>query len=159
MNPLNQAKSLVATLDQARTDLEIFLEPFREQYIEFMSELNPKYHDANDKEADTFKEIDAETFYFEGEEYYEYGEYTTPSVSLPFAFVADPEVYMDNARAVKAAQDAKYVKANEDRAKERVETLRKQLAAAERTLSTAEEQGDEIKATATRNQIASATKV
>jgi hypothetical protein len=124
-----------------------------------MGELDPKFHDDKDKEADTFKEIDGETFLFEGDEYYEYGSYETPSVSLPFDFVADPQVFMDNARAAKAAQDAKYVQANEERAKARVETLRKQLEAAERTLATAEKQGDHIKATATRNQIAKATNI
>lgn len=151
MNPLIQAKNLEYKLAQARTDLEIFLEPFLYKYIEFMDEINPRYHDSHDKEVDTFVEIDGEAFLFEGDEYYEYGENITPSVSLPFAFVQDPEVFMDNLRESTARAAAKYAKDNEDRAKARVDLLRRQLETAERSLATANAQGDSIKAVANRN--------
>jgi hypothetical protein len=133
--PLTTAKVLASVFDEARTNLETFLTPFREQYFEFIFELKPTYYVQEDGKATTFIEVENEYFNFEGEPYYEYGDYETPTLSLPFAFVEDPEKFMADARAAEEARQAKANAIQTERAQERVELLRKQLAQAEASLA------------------------
>lgn len=153
MNALNRAKTLADTLENARIDLETFLEPFRKMYLEFMFETKPNYHDHRDLTATTFIKVDGENYIFEGEEYYEHGGYETPTVELPFDFVANPILFMDAARAEQEAQRERYTKLQEEAARNRIDHLRRQLALEETALAKANAQGDPIKATATQNTL------
>lgn len=154
-NILTSAKELVDQREAIQTQIETHLAPFLAKYKELMLELNHHNYDHRDLSVETFNEIDREFFSFTSEEVYEYGDYYTPTLNLPFAFVEDPEAY-----AVKARQDEAYRKERETAktAKgkaERVERLKEQLAEAQAELDKAEQGNDPIKLTATRNHVES----
>lgn len=130
MTTLDKAQELVTKRDAAQADINYFLAPFLRDYIEFMDEVSPNYYDKYDRKADTFEEIDDETFHFKGEVVYEYREDHYPSVSLPFSFVSNPILFKDAARADKAEQEARQA-ANRARNKaEQIARLEDQLAKA-----------------------------
>lgn len=135
LSPLYSAQVIVRTIDARRAELEAHLAPFLKQYIDFMAEVYPRYLDSKDETATTFAGTDEKNFLFEGEEYYDHGDYETPTVELPFAFVEDPEAFMKTARDAKAAQEAKHAAAMRKREEERINLLRRQLAVAENTLA------------------------
>ncbi len=152
LKDLTIAKSRAAAFNAAKNDINDFLEPFARQYFYFMSELNPRGWDQRDINANEFVEIENNSFYLTGEEVYEYSEYYTPSLSLPFAFVEDPEAFKEQARKEKAEREEKALTKKKADAAERVVRLRAQLAKAEAEAATAEVQKDEIKLTANRNK-------
>lgn len=151
LKDLTIAKSRAAAFNAAQNDINDFLAPFVRKYADLMIELNPNY-DQRDLQADSFVEIDNNSFYLTGEEIYQYSEYYTPSLNLPFAFVEDPETYRQIALAEKAAAYEKAVTKKKAEAAERVTRLKAQLARAEAEASAAEVQKDEIKLTANRNR-------
>lgn len=151
LKDLTIAKSRAAAFNAAQNDINDFLAPFVRKYADLMIELNPNY-DQRDLQADSFMEIDNNSFYLTGEEIYQYSEYYTPSLNLPFAFVEDPETYRQIALAEKAAAYEKAVTKKKAEAAERVTRLKAQLARAEAEASAAEVQKDEIKLTANRNR-------
>lgn len=135
LSTLYSARVLVRKIQATQTELETLLAPSLKQYVEFMAEINPRYYDEKDKTATTFTGTDENSFLFEGEEYWDHGDYETPSVGLPFAFVEDPEAFMKTAREAKAAAEAKHTEAMRVRSEERINLLRRQLAVAENTLA------------------------
>lgn len=152
MKSLTEAKSLAAKVVEAKTAIDTYLSPLLKEYIELLKELDARGYDSRDLKADTFVEIEGGTFLFEGEESYEYAEYRTPSLNLPFEFVADPEAYKANARQEKANREAKIEAKKKTEATQRVERLKAQLAAAEADLITADAQKDPIKGLANRQR-------
>lgn len=136
LSPLYTAQRIVRDIDASRKELEEHLAPFLAQYIELMSEINPRYHDDKDKEASTFSGVDGKLFVFVGEEYYEYGEYETPTVELPFDFVEDPEAYAEKERKRIADEAAKFTRAQRESQQSRIDSLRRQLDAAENVMKT-----------------------
>jgi len=153
-NNLTEAKARAAGFVQARESVEAFLTPFIDQYTNFLTEMGQNnYYNHLDATADTFVEIDGNSFYFTGDEEYSHGDYYTPNISLPFDFVEDPEAYMAKARAADKLRKAKAEKDKEAVALHRLERARKELAAAEAAITKANEDGDLIKIVATQNQI------
>lgn len=130
MESLTLAKALAREVTTAQENINKYLLPVVRDYIEFMDEISPNYHDNADRKADTFDCIDNETFHFTGEEFYEYGEYHKPSVSLPFSFVEDSEAYKTKARADKAEQDARQAAKRAAAKAEQIARLEAQLAKA-----------------------------
>lgn len=152
MKSLTEAKSLAAKVVEAKTAIDTYLSPLLKEYIELLKELDARGYDSLDLTADTFVEIEGGTFLFEGEEIYDYGNEHTPSLNLPFEFVADPEAYKANARQRKADLDARIEAKKKSEASQRVERLKAQLAAAEADLVTADAQKDPIKGLANRQR-------
>ena len=154
MNTLDTALQYVAERDGAQATIEHHLNPYLARYKEFLLELTPSY-DSRDLEADTFLEIDHKTFSFTGEEDYKYGEYYTPSLNVPFAFVEDPEAYIAMARQEEADRKERAAAKTSNDKKERVARLELQLEKARAELAKAEEEGtDMIKIVATSVQVA-----
>lgn len=154
LDNLYYAQVLARNLNHAQTRLESHLLPSLLRYKEFLIELNPSY-DSRDLTADTFLEIDREFFSFTGEETYAGGDYYIPSLSLPFAFVEDPEAYITKARQDEADRKEKATARTAKDKAERVERLKTQLAKAQAELKEAEKGDDRIKLYATRNNVAS----
>lgn len=146
------AKVMASQFEEAQTRINNFLAPFVKDYTAFMTEEDARGFDLRDFKADTFIEIEGNTFLLHGEEEYSYGEYYTPTLNLPFDFVANPKAfkadYQKQQAEIKAKADAKK-KADKQGM---VERLRAQLARAEAELAKADEQNDPIKGFATRNQ-------
>jgi hypothetical protein len=96
---LEIAQKFDSDFNLAQANLNGFLLPFLRQYADLLVELNPNYEprDLNTAEM-LYKETGSASFHFEGEEEYSYGDYYTPSLSLPFEFLKDPEGYSDKAR-------------------------------------------------------------
>lgn len=151
LKDLTIAKSRAAAFNTAKQDINDFLAPFVRKYADLMVELNHNY-DQRDLQVDSFVEIDNNSFLLTGEEVYQYSEYYTPSLYLPFAFVEDPETFRQIALAEKAAAYEKALTKKKSEAAERVIRLREQLARAEAEAAAAETQNDEIKLTANRNK-------
>ena len=153
MGDLSTAVELAERFEQAKRDIHNFLAPFVREYAAFMVEENVTgYREFENFVIETFEEVDNETFYIEGEQQYTYGEYTTPTMSLPFAFVENPQTFKAAYRAEQAERKAKEAtKRTADKAA-MVERLKAQLARAEAELAKADEQGDPIKLTANRNK-------
>lgn len=135
LSTLAPAQTLVREMQATQTELETLLAPSLKKYVEFMAEINPRYHDEKDKTATTFAGTDERNFIFEGEEYYEHGDYETPTVELPFAFVEDPEAFMKTARDAKAAVEAKHAAAMRKREEDRINRLKRELSQAEAALA------------------------
>jgi len=129
---LTTAKVLVSMLTDAQTGIDTFLKPFLKQYAELQQELNPSRFNKQDLETEgmTFQEAEGETFYFEGEEEYSFGDYYTPSLSLPFAFVEDPKGYSKMRRKEEAEFRARREARDAEKAKSEVERLEAALAKA-----------------------------
>lgn len=154
MTALSTTIDLVAARDRAQQDIDSHLAPSLAKYKEFLLELNPS-QDCRDLEADTFLETDREFFSFVADEEYSHGDYYTPSLNLPFAFVEDPEAYSAKARQDEADRKAKATARTAKDTAERVERLKAQLAKAQAELDKAEQGTDEIKIVATQNLVAS----
>jgi len=153
MSDLSRAVTFAERFEQAKRDIHNFLTPFAKDYAAFIVEENVTgYREFENFVVETFEEVDNETFYIEGEQQYTYGEYTTPTMSLPFAFVENPQTFKAAYRAEQAERKAKEAtKRTADKAA-MVERLKAQLARAEAELAKADEQGDPIKLTANRNK-------
>jgi hypothetical protein len=149
MSELSHAVKLAERAEQAQRDINNFLAPFAKAYGEFLTEENPRGYDLRDFNSDTFIEVENNTFYLKGEEDYSYGDYYTPSLSLPFAFVEDPQQFKNDYRQKQAEAKAKAAaKTAKDKA-ERVARLKTQLAKAQAELDKALGDGsDDIKAVA-----------
>lgn len=136
MTTLVEAHVAVAVRDNAQQAIESILRSSLQEYLDFLPERgsswvphynNPSYY--------TFIELDGKNFIFHGEEHYQYGEYETPTISLPFDFVEAPETYKARILAeIKAAEDKRKarIKATQE---EQVAKLKAQLAAAEASLA------------------------
>jgi len=105
MNALDLANKFEADFNLAKANLNGFLLPFLRQYADLLVELSPDY-DKRDLRTETmlYKETEGHAFYFEAEDVYEYGEDYTPSLTMPFAFIEDPEGY-SNMRRTHAAEE------------------------------------------------------
>lgn len=134
---LTTAKVLVSLLADAKTNVNRFFTPILKDYIEFTKDIGYRY-DQRDLTADTFDEYDNGFFYFTGDEIYEHGDYHTPNLAIPGAFVEDPDAFKVEVRQAEANRKARIQADKEAAAKTRVERLRKELAAAEASLSKTE---------------------
>lgn len=146
------AKVMANQLEEAQTRINSFLAPFIKDYTAFLTAENARGYDLRDFKADTFEEIEGGTFLIHGEEEYSYGEYYTPTVNLPFAFVEDPEKFKADYRKQQAEVKAKREATTKKAKAEQVERLKAQLARAEAELATARTENDPIKAVANRNK-------
>lgn len=151
ISDLSRAIQYAEAAEQAQRNIDNFLAPFIEHFVEFQQEFKTHW-DHRDSKADTFKEIDGNSFWIVGEETYEYGEYYAPSFNLPFEFIENPAAFKEEQIRVKREREAKEKAAQKRSAEERVTKLREQLARAEADLAKANEQKDPIKKVATRNQ-------
>lgn len=151
LSDLTRAKNYASAFSAAQNEVNDFLEPFVRKYVTFQSELNPRSTDQWDMEADQFTEIDNGSFWMTGEERYLYGETYTPTVSLPFAFVEDPEKFMADARAAEEERKNKVAAKKKADAQEKVAKLKAQLAKAEEDLAKATQNNDPISTIASRN--------
>jgi hypothetical protein len=126
---LTTAKVFVSLLTDAQERTDRFFVPFLKKFHALQTELHPKRMQYNDFDPEnmTFKEVSGTTFYFEGEEYYAFGEYTTPTAELPMAFVEDPKAYTAMIRKERAEFDARQKEKAEKEALERVARLEAQL--------------------------------
>lgn len=136
LDPLYTAQRIVRDLNTSRKELETHLAPFLKQYIALKDESDPRYFNEKDREVTTFKCVEDKLFIFEGEPYYEYGDYETPSIELPFAFVEDPEGYTEKERKRIAEQAAKFSEAQREAAQRRIDSLTRQIEAEKARLST-----------------------
>lgn len=158
-NILETAQNLAAEKDGIQAQIQLLLSPLLAQYIDLLRELKGRGYSESDFKADTFVEIEYSgkysSFLFRGEEYYDHGDDVIPSISVPFAFVADPEGYIAKAREEHAEDKARIQRNKEIIAQNRIDRLRAELAKAEQTLAAVVEQGtDSIKIEATANQVA-----
>lgn len=151
MSDLIIAKSRADELRNAQQSIDTFLAPFIKDYTEFLTAENRRGWDLRDFEADTFVEIGFDTFCLRGEEEYSYGEYYTPSLNLPFAFVEDPDQYKADYRKKEADRKARQEAKAKTSKEEQVARLRAQLAKAEAELTKATQDNDPIKTVANRN--------
>lgn len=152
MGDLSKAVKLAETFEQSKRDINNFLAPFAEDYAAFITEDTKGYNRLQNFKVDTFVEVEGENFYLQGEEVYAYSEYDTPYLTLPFAFVENPQQFKNDYRARQAALKAKAdAKKATDKAAQ-VERLKIQLAKAQAELDKAVEDGtDQIKTTAYGN--------
>lgn len=152
LSTLYSAQVLARNFAHAQNEVNDFLEPFVRQYVELRREISPNFTDLRDSDADRFVEIDGENFWMTGDESFLYGESYTPMVTLPFAFVADPEKFATDARKAEEERKNRIAAKKKADAQERVDKLKAQLAKAEEALAKATETGDPISTIATRNQ-------
>ncbi len=133
---LQTAQTLAGNIENATGIFERSTRSTLQDYIDFLSEHIPgraptKYKSANDY---SFKEVDGSLFVFESEEFNYYGDYIQDVVDVPFAFIDAPETY--KAATIKSIRDAeaKRTTRTQAAAQARVDTLKKQLEDAERSL-------------------------
>lgn len=152
LSNLYSAQVLARNFSHAQQQINSFLAPFIKDYAAFMIAETPRGHDLRDFEADTFVEIENESFYLTGDEVYAYSEYYKPTLSLPFAFVEDPKKFKAAFRQSQADLKAKADSKKKDEKTAMIERLKAQLARAEAELAKADTQNDPIRSTASRNR-------
>lgn len=133
---LQQAQSLASEIDTATQQFEAYIRPALQDYIDFLSEHVPGRAPRHFKDAEdySFKEIDTRLFVFESDEFTYYGDWTTDDVEVPFTFVDNPEKYKaDVIQSIRDKESLRLVKSITS-AQDRVDKLKKELAAAEATL-------------------------
>jgi len=139
MTSLQQAESLADAITFSTQQFEAYTRDALQDYIDFLDKTIPAQGPIKHKDASeySFKEVDGKLFVFESDEFHHYGEYVTDEIELPFAFVEDPELYkahiIESIRDAKAKRDARIHSA----AQARVDKLKKELEAAERSLEKA----------------------
>lgn len=134
---LQQAQSLADAIDSATQQFEAYIRPALQDYIDFTSEHVRAQAPIKCKNAEeySFKEIESNLFIFESEEFTHYGEWTTDDVELPFSFVDNPEKYKaDVIQSIRDREALRLVK-SVTAAQDRVNMLKKELAAAEAILA------------------------
>ena len=153
MITLTQARSLANAITEAQTQFETYISPLLQDYLAFLPERGSSWATYY-KHAPyfTFKERDGQSFIFEGDEYNAYGNPARDYVSLPFDFVANPELYKATILAqIKSAEEKKQARIKAT-AEEKVTKLKAQLAKAEEDLAKATQNNDPISTIASRNQ-------
>lgn len=153
MSALNEALSACSMRDKAQQVIESTLQSLLQEYLDFLPERGsnwvPHYKHAT---YYTFTELDGRNFLFASDEYYQYGEDDSDTISLPFEFVESPETFKARILAeIKASEDAKKarIKASQE---EKVAKLRAQLEAAEASLAKSQEKDDMIATVALTKQ-------
>lgn len=134
---LQTAQDLVSNIDTATRVFEDSLRPTLQNYLDFLPELGvswgpTKYTQAVDY---SFREVENTNFIFASEEFYEYGEYTSDIIELPFAFVENPEKYRADLLERMRAAEAMRTEKQRKQAEERILKLREQLEREERRLN------------------------
>jgi hypothetical protein len=146
MTPLDAAKTLHSNLELAKDQLEGFLSDSLQAYIDFLPERGKSWTPEKHLKAAeySFKYTDADTFVFETEEFYSYGDYISDTVELPFAFIEDPEKFKaDTLQAIRDEERARAIK-NAEFQQEKIKVIRRQLEVAERSLAESEAVRDSL---------------
>lgn len=154
MSTFDNVKNLIEARDNLLRQIENDLLPLVNRYTALLHSIEARGYTTQELNARNFDQYDDRFFIFKGPEYYEHGEYITPTLEIPEAFFEDPNAYETQIRKEIKARRAKESARKTEAARKRVEYLQQQLETAEESLKKATEEGtDPIKIESNQNRV------